>query len=162
MVLVSSISNFLSNKISHANKWMRKKMPTSSNSALYDSWLLSLNFQYKIWISLCLKFPCEFWISLSLSFLLTWDLNSLCDIWVSFWKSLTIFLVSNILSPLFSFSLFYSSYIYVIFLSYFADAAAAAAATIFLFWSGSPKQDLTFSENVLQAWRNLEKNWWGQ
>ena len=34
MVLVSSISNFFSNKISHANKWMRKKKPTCSNSAL--------------------------------------------------------------------------------------------------------------------------------
>ena len=34
VVLVSSISNFFSNITSHANKWMRKKIPTCSNSAL--------------------------------------------------------------------------------------------------------------------------------
>ena len=28
VVLVSSISNFFSNKTSHANKWIRKKIPT--------------------------------------------------------------------------------------------------------------------------------------
>ena len=35
--LVSSISNFFSNKISHANKWMRKKIPTCSNLAETDN-----------------------------------------------------------------------------------------------------------------------------
>ena len=34
MVLVSSFSNFFSNTISHANNWIRKKIPTCSNSAL--------------------------------------------------------------------------------------------------------------------------------
>ena len=34
MVLVSSITNFFSNKKSHTNKWMRKKIPTCRNSAL--------------------------------------------------------------------------------------------------------------------------------
>ena len=37
VVLVSSISNFFSNKIYHANKWMRKTIPTCSNSALKHS-----------------------------------------------------------------------------------------------------------------------------
>jgi hypothetical protein len=32
--LVFSISNFFCNKMSLANKWMRKKIPTCSNSAL--------------------------------------------------------------------------------------------------------------------------------
>ena len=35
VVLVSLISNFFSNKISHANKWMRKKIRNCSNSALF-------------------------------------------------------------------------------------------------------------------------------
>ena len=35
MVLVSSISNFFINKISRANKWTRKKIPTCSNSSLW-------------------------------------------------------------------------------------------------------------------------------
>ena len=34
VVLVSSISNLFSNKISLANKWVRKKIPACSNSAL--------------------------------------------------------------------------------------------------------------------------------
>jgi hypothetical protein len=34
VVLASSISNFFRNKISHANKWMRKQIPTCGNSAL--------------------------------------------------------------------------------------------------------------------------------
>ena len=34
VVLVSSISNIFSNKISNANKWMRKKISTCTNSAL--------------------------------------------------------------------------------------------------------------------------------
>ena len=33
-LIVSLISDFFSNKISRANKWMRKKIPTYSNSAL--------------------------------------------------------------------------------------------------------------------------------
>ena len=32
--LFFSVSNFFINKISHANRWMRKKIPTCSNSAL--------------------------------------------------------------------------------------------------------------------------------
>ena len=36
-LIVSLISDFFSNKISRANKWMRKKIPTHSNSALYKS-----------------------------------------------------------------------------------------------------------------------------
>ena len=51
MVLVSSISNFFSNKISHANKWMRKKIPTCSNSALE-------HFEYDI--NHTLKFTTDF------------------------------------------------------------------------------------------------------
>ena len=34
VVLVSSISNFFSNKMSLANKWMREKMPSFCNLAL--------------------------------------------------------------------------------------------------------------------------------
>ena len=34
VVLVSSISNFFCNKMSLANKWMRKKIPSCSNLAL--------------------------------------------------------------------------------------------------------------------------------
>ena len=32
--ILISISNSFSNKIAHANEWMRKKIPTCSNSAL--------------------------------------------------------------------------------------------------------------------------------
>ena len=46
MVLVSSISNFFSNKISRANKWMMKKIPTCSNSAL-DAYVVSCPTQTK-------------------------------------------------------------------------------------------------------------------
>ena len=50
MVLVSSISNFFINKISRANKWMWKKIPTCSNSALVLCMYLHFalcNFQCK-------------------------------------------------------------------------------------------------------------------
>ena len=41
MVLVFSISNFFIDKISHANKWMEKKLSCSSNSALEWIWMKS-------------------------------------------------------------------------------------------------------------------------
>ena len=40
VVLVSLISKFLNDKFSHANKWMRKKIPTCSNSAFYWQFFL--------------------------------------------------------------------------------------------------------------------------
>ena len=46
-VLVSSISNFFINKISHANKWMKTKIPTCSNSALEG--VRSNRFQWTPW-----------------------------------------------------------------------------------------------------------------
>ena len=48
MGLVFSISNFFINKISHANKWMRKKIPTCSNLALASYWGVIQSIQFEV------------------------------------------------------------------------------------------------------------------
>ena len=48
MGLVFSISNSFLNRISHANKWMRKKLPTCSNSAFWQSQGVSFLFLFDL------------------------------------------------------------------------------------------------------------------
>ena len=85
VALLSLISNFFSNKISHANKWMRKKISTCNNSAL----LPSLEFRvplrltsftsflpFKLSMELKLNFFGTFLTSLTSLFLLSYLLTT--------------------------------------------------------------------------------------